>query len=100
MLKHKSSILPQLAAGIDSKCLMFGRAKMTLFSVQKDHVLQRGDVRPELLYGWADAFLNDYRFDWVGSLDYSDFEGSGFTWTLNMPLVSPIGSDCRSFIIG
>ena len=91
MRKHKHSIAPQLAAGNDSKCLMFGRAKMTLSSVQKDQVLQRGDVRPELLDGWADAFLSDYGFDWVGSLDYSDFEGAGFTWNLNRPLISPSG---------
>jgi len=89
--RHKQSIAPQRKVGIKTKCLMFGRAKMTLTPEQREQVLKRDDVSLELLSGWADAFLYNYGFDWVGSLDYSDFEGAGFTWNLNQPLVTPTG---------
>lgn len=89
--RHKLSIAPQREVVAERKCLMFGRAKMALSPEQKEQVVRRGDVSPELLTGWADAFLNNYGFDWVGSLDYSDFEGAGFTWNLNQPLVAPSG---------
>lgn len=89
--KHKSSIAAQHQGGAEQKCLMFGRAKMSLSPDQQEQVLQRGDVAPELLSGWADAFLHSYGFDWVGSLDYSDFEGANFIWNLNQPLLKPSG---------
>jgi hypothetical protein len=91
LARHKHDIAPQHKAVVDRKCLMFGRAKMALSQEQKEQVLRRGDISPELLSGWADEFLKYYGYDWVGSLDYSNFEGAGFTWNLNHPLISPSG---------
>ena len=91
LTRHKPVIAPKREVVVERKCLMFGRAKMALSPEQKEQVLRRGDVSPEVLSGWADAFLNHYGYDWVGSLDYSDFEGAGFTWNLNQPLINPSG---------
>jgi hypothetical protein len=91
LMKHKYTMAPKRQAGVETKCLMFGRAKMTLSPEQKELVSRRRDVSPALLSGWADGFLSNYGFDWVGSLDYSDFEGAGYTWNLNQPLVTPSG---------
>lgn len=89
--KHKSAIVAKSESGFEKRCLMFGRAKMTLSPEQQEQALQQDNVPPESLNGWADEFLKDYGFDWVQSLDYSDFEGAGFTWNLNRPLVAPEG---------
>jgi len=87
--KHKLAIVAGLRADAEKRCLMFGRAKMTLSPEQRERALQQDNTPPDLLIGWADSFLNSYGFDWVRSLDYSDFEGAGFTWNLNRPLVAP-----------
>lgn len=89
--KHRPAIVAQLKAETAKKCLMFGRAKMTLSPDQKEQALQQGNTPSELLSGWADPFLNNYGFDWVRSLDYSDFEGAGFKWNLNQPLIASSG---------
>lgn len=94
--RHKAAITLRQGAGNEKKCLMFGRAKMALSPEQKEQALKQGDVAPELLNGWADDFLHAYGFDWVGSLDYSDFEGAGFTWNLNQPLIAPSGPIARA----
>ena len=96
--KHKSLIVEQrpstdqlqevISPVLSKKCLMFGRAKMTLSPEQIDQVSSRDGIPKELLTGWADGFLQNFGFDWVRSLDYSDFEGAGFTWNLNKPLIN------------
>jgi len=61
---------------------------MTLSPEQVDHVSSRDGIPNQLLTGWADGFLKSIGFDWVRSLDYSDFEGADFTWNLNKPLIN------------
>lgn len=70
------------------KCLMFGRAKMALSPEQVDQVSSRDGIPRDYLTGWADGFLRNFGFDWVRSLDYSDFEGADYTWNLNKPLIN------------
>ena len=88
--KHKTSIVSQHESGT-KKCLMFGRAKMSLSAEQREQALKRDELSLELLSGWADLFLKDYGFDWVGSLDYSEYEGADLIWNLNQPLIAPTG---------
>ena len=91
LLKHqKRKILPAKDGG--RKALMFGRAKMSLSDEQRALVSQRDGISLELLSGWADRFLIDYGYDWIGSLDYSSFEGAEFTWNLNKPLMGDVGA--------
>jgi hypothetical protein len=89
--KYKSAIVGQLNADAEKRCLMFGRAKMTLSLDQKYLALRQDNTSADLLSGWADPYLNSYGFNWVRSLDYSDFEGAGFKWNLNQPLIAPSG---------
>jgi|LauGreSBDMM110SN_4_FD.fasta_scaffold00351_6 hypothetical protein len=92
LLKIQKESIKGSSNSINKKCLMFGRAKMTLTDQQIKKVIARDNISPDLLKGWADNFLNTYGFDWVRSLDYSSFEGAEFTWNLNKPLVNPCGA--------
>lgn len=90
LTKHKNLLLGPNAP-TKKKCLMFGRAKMSLSRAQIDQVVMKDSIHSDLLQGWADPFLKDFGYEWVGSLDYSAFEGAGYIWNLNKPLGNASG---------
>jgi hypothetical protein len=81
-IQHAETVL----TASERRCLMFGRAKMSLSPNQVAHVSVRDEIPDKVLAGWADAFLHHRGFDWVQSLDYADFEGASYLWNLNVPL--------------
>ena len=89
--KHKHLIASDSTAS-NKKCLMFGRAKMSLSKEQIEQVVARDSISPELLQGWAEPFLKDYGYGWIESLDYSVFEGARYIWNLNSPLIESTGN--------
>ena len=72
----------------DPRCLMLGRAKMTLTEKQIKHVVNNTNESEQTLTGWADDFLYKKGFSTVDSLDNSDFESASIVWNLNKPFES------------
>ena len=92
LLKKHKKLITGDAGAENKKCLMLGRAKMTLTKDQVAEAVLQDNIPSDLLQGWADAFLKYYGFGWVGSMDYSAYEGADYLWNLNIPLVGANGA--------
>jgi hypothetical protein len=92
LLKKHKHLIAGDSISANKKCLMFGRAKMSLSKEQVTEVVEIDNISAELLQGWAEPFLKDYGYGWIESLDYSAFEGARYIWNLNNPLIQPTGN--------
>jgi hypothetical protein len=85
------SVKSRIGAEEILRCLMFGRAKMSLSAEQIAYLSNTQNLPPELLGGWSDDFLKYMGCDEVDTLDYSDFEGANVTWNLNRNIAEHSG---------
>jgi len=89
LLKKTELIRASASYGLDdrqnraTKCLMFGRAKVSLSSNQAKQAAEQLELPLENLTGWSERLLMDLGCTEVDSLDFSSFEGAKIIWNLN-----------------